>query len=109
VLLLGEPKLIGLKEKRLNEMEFLVRAGLIFSEALCQVYSTGKKFLTDYNQSELDHVVRLKTDLIADDYFEKTWQERRTYYDAKIDEMVGKLADEQLIILEATEPDTCIM
>lgn len=87
-------------------MELLVRAGLIFSEALCQAYNSNKTFLTDYNQSVSNHVARMKTDVMADKYFEKTWQERAKYYDLKIDEVVGKLADEQLMFLEAAEPDS---
>lgn len=84
-------------------MEFVVKAGLIFSEALCHASTSNRVFLTDYNQTLSDHVLRMKEDLIADNYFEKTWTERLEYYHLKTDEIVGKLADEQLLISEVAE------
>lgn len=84
-------------------MEFVVQAGLIFSEALCHASAPTKVFLTDYNQTLADHVLRMKEDLIAGNYFEKTWTERVKYYHLKIDEIVGKLADEQLLISEVAD------
>ena len=93
----------------MNEMELLVRAGMIFSEALCHTYIPVKTFLADYNQSVLNHVTCMKADLIADNYFEKSWQERTRYYDLKIDEIVGKLTDEQIVSAKSIEPEPSVM
>jgi hypothetical protein len=93
----------------LNEMELVVRAGLIFSEALCQISASGNVFLTDYNQNFSNCVCRMKADLVAYEYLQKTWPERSKYYDLKIDELVGQLSDEQLMISDVSEPNSCIM
>lgn len=90
----------------MNEFELVIRAGLIFSEALCQAYNPTRAFLTEYSESVADHVARVKTDLIADKYFDKTWPERTQYYDLKVDEIVGNLTDEQLVSLKDAEPNT---
>ena len=84
-------------------MELLVEAGLIFSEALCQAYNSSKAFLTDYDQTISRHVACMKECLLKDKYSDKSWPERITYYDLKIDEMVGKLLDEQLVKSKAAE------
>ncbi|MGI4849187.1 MAG: hypothetical protein ACRYGK_13755 [Janthinobacterium lividum] len=93
----------------MDEMKLLVRAGMIFSEALCQAYNPNKTFVTDYNQNVLSHVTCMKANLIESNYFEKNWEERTKYYDLKVDEIVGKLADEQANSSKSIEPESLMM